>query len=110
VAVISGPIYAPDPSLPAPANQIIYTAEKNHVRIPIPTHFFKVIIGRLDGKVAAVGFLIPHVATVAPSQLDRYVVPIRRIEEVTHLNFMPALGANDAMEKKPDGRWLPLVR
>lgn len=110
VAVITGPVFAPDPTLPLPGNRILYTAGKDGVRIPIPTHFFKVIIGTANGKVSAVGFLVPHRADLELGDLKNFVVPIRRIEEVTKINFMPQLGANDAIETVPNGDWLKMIR
>ena len=106
VAVISGPVFAPDPALPLPANKVLFTEGKDGVRIPIPTHFFKIIIGKIDGKVAAVGFLVPHRADLSIADLKKCVVPIRQIETLAKLDFMPASGANDAMETTVDERWL----
>jgi len=110
VAVITGPVFAPDPALPSPGNRILFTTGKDGVRIPIPTHFFKVIIGTVYGKVSAVGFLVPHRADLALSELKNFVVPIRRIEEIAGINFMPLLGANDAIESVPNGDWLKMIR
>lgn len=110
VAVLTGPIFAPDPALPPPGNQIMHTAGKDHARIPIPTHFFKVIIGRVNGKTSAIGFLIPHRSDLALGDLNKFVVPIRRIEQITEINFMPKLGANDAIETRIDGQWLKMIR
>lgn len=110
VAVITGPVFSPDPTLPPPANQILYTAGKDGVRIPIPTHFFKVIIGKLHGKTSAVGFLIPHRSDLALVDLNKFAVPIRRIEEIAQINFMPKLGANDGVETAVNGEWLKTIR
>jgi endonuclease G len=44
VGVISGPVYAPDVGLPPPGNEVLFTAGRDGVAIPIPTHFFKVVI------------------------------------------------------------------
>ena len=106
VAVFTGPVFAPDPSQPAPVNKIIYTHGKDGVRIPIPTHFYKIIIGHIDGKVAAIGFIVPHRADLSQDDLSKFVVPIREIEQMTKINFMPAMGANDTLETKVDTRWL----
>ena len=102
VAVITGPIFAPDAALPSPANKVLHTAGKDGVRIPIPTHFFKVIIGKVNGRVSAVAFLVPHLADLALDDLKNFVVPIRKIEQVPGINFMPQLGANDAVETVPN--------
>jgi DNA/RNA endonuclease G (NUC1) len=109
IAVITGPVYAPDPAQPPPVGRILHTAGRDGVRIPIPTHFFKIIIGRIDGKLAAVGFLVPHRDDLRIADLPRFVVPIRRIEELTHLNFMPKLGADNPLEAQADARWLKII-
>lgn len=110
VSVISGPVYFVDPTAPPPGNGLLYTIGRDHVGVPIPTHFFKVVIGRLEGRPAAVGFLVPHRADLTLEDLPACVVPIRRIEEMTGINFMPKWGANDALELRPDSRWLALLK
>jgi DNA/RNA endonuclease G (NUC1) len=109
VSVISGPVYWLDPKLPPPSNRLLYTSGRDGLGMPIPTHFFKIVIGRVDGRPAAVGFLVPHRADLTMADLKDCVVPIRRIEEMTGINFMPKFGANDEMELRADGRWLELL-
>lgn len=110
VSVISGPVYSPDPKAAPPMNRLFYTEGKDGVALPIPTHLFKVVIGRLDGRTMAVGFLVPHRSDLTPADLAGCVVPIRRIEELTGINFMPKWGANDALEVKADTRWLEWLK
>jgi len=43
VGVVSGPVYAADVGLPAPGKEVVFTAGKDGVPIPIPTHFFEVV-------------------------------------------------------------------
>ncbi|MFO1447816.1 MAG: DNA/RNA non-specific endonuclease [Opitutaceae bacterium] len=105
VGVISGPVYAPDAGLPVPGNAVLFTAGKDGVAVPIPTHFFKVVLARMNGKQVAVGFLIPHRADLGVKDLGRFVVPVRVIESVTGIDFMPELKANDAVETKSEARW-----
>lgn len=106
VSVISGPVYNLDPKGPVPMNRLLYTTGRDGVGLPIPTHFFKVVIARREGRLVAVGFLVPHRTDLTPADLDAFVVPIRKIEEITGLNFMPKLGGNDALELRADERWL----
>jgi DNA/RNA endonuclease G (NUC1) len=110
VSVISGPVYSLDPKGPPPMNRLLYATGPDGVGVPIPTHFFKVVIGRIDGRMAAVGFLVPHRADLTMADLQTCVVPIRRIETLTGINFMPKWGANDALELRPDARWLALLK
>jgi DNA/RNA endonuclease G (NUC1) len=109
VSVISGPVYWLDPTQPPPINRLVYTTGRDGTGMPIPTHFFKVVIGRIDGRPAAVGFLVPHRADLTMDELKDCVVPIRRIEEMTGIDFMPKFGANDVLETRKDERWLELL-
>jgi DNA/RNA endonuclease G (NUC1) len=110
VSVISGPVYSLEPKQPPPMNRLLYTTGKDGVGLPIPTHMFKIVIGRKDGRPVAVGFLVPHRADLKPADLDSCVVPIRRIEELTGINFMPKLGAYDTLKTQADTRWLGWVK
>ncbi|HEY9247839.1 MAG TPA: DNA/RNA non-specific endonuclease [Rariglobus sp.] len=110
VSVISGPVYRLDPAAAAPGNQLLYTQGADKVGVLIPTHLFKIVIGRIDGRLAAIGFLVPHRADLTMADLAGCVVPIRRIEEMTGINFMPRFGSNDALELKADLRWLDLLK
>ena len=115
VAIITGPVFAieaTDPVTkkphPAPVSRQLYTSGTKGPQIEIPTHMFKVIIGRMDGKLAAIGFLVPHLSTLNKDDYKRYAVPISTIEKVTHLTFMP--GAKlPAFKESVDGRWLPIL-
>ena len=109
LAIISGPVYAPDASQPPPVNRILSTDGNDHLPIPIPTHFFKIIIGQIAGRPAAVGFLIPHRADLDKENLKKFVVPIGDIERVTRLNFMPLLSKNRNLKAQRDDRWLKLL-
>jgi len=42
------------------AGPIPFLRPKMAWRLPIPTHFFKVVITRVNGKRVAVGFLVPY--------------------------------------------------
>lgn len=53
----------------------------------------------------AVGFLIPHRADLGVKDLGRFVVPVRVIERVTGIDFMPVLGANEELEMRAEKTW-----
>lgn len=110
VSVISGPVYMIDPAAPIPANRLLYTKGEDGVGIPIPTHLFKVVIGTIDHHPAAVGFLVPHRSDLTMKELPDYIVSVRKIEEMTGINFMPKYGKNDDIELKTDRRWLELLK
>jgi len=54
-----------------------------------------------------VGFLIPHRADLGVKDLGKFVVPVRVIENVTGIDFMPELRvrANDEVETESVARW-----
>ena len=107
VAVITGPAYAADPSLPPPVNRVITTAGKDGVAIPIPTHLFKIIIGVIDGKRSADGFLVPQLTTLPKEGYRAYAVPIATIEKATGLVFLPEAQLDKGAV---DPRWLAMVK
>jgi len=39
------------------------------------------------------------------NDLGKFVVPVRLIENVTGIDFMPELKANDELEAKSEARW-----
>jgi DNA/RNA endonuclease G (NUC1) len=104
VAVISGPVFKPEKGEP-----LLQTGSGTKVRIPIPTHFFKVIIARVDGRTTAIAFLVPHRADLKAEARSNYLVPVRAVEDVTGINFMPELGSNDALEKVPQQELVELL-
>ena len=115
VAVITGPVFslqAIDPVThqphPAPVSRQLYILGQKGPQIEMPTHLFKVIIGRMDGKLAAIGFLVPHLSTLAKDDYKKYAVPLAEIEKVTQLSFMPDAKL-PAYKGGVDGRWLPLL-
>ncbi|HNC22857.1 MAG TPA: DNA/RNA non-specific endonuclease [Opitutaceae bacterium] len=105
VAVITGPVYLTDATHPVQSTK----APRGKVRIPIPTHFFKIIIAQVAGRTEAVAFLIPHRYDLKADQRFDYAVSVRQVEQVTHINFMPALGANDEVEDQPSDDLLDLL-
>jgi DNA/RNA endonuclease G (NUC1) len=115
IAIITGPVYAlqsVDPvsrqPMPAPVSRQLYITGTKGPQIEMPTHFFKVIIGRMDGKLAAIGFLVPHLSTLAKNDFKKYAVPISVIEKVTQLTFMPEAEL-PAYKDAVDDRWLPVI-
>lgn len=110
VAVITGPVFAPDhdPQSPLPVREIIHTNGAKGPQLPIPTHFFKIIIGKIDGKTSAVGFLIPHFSNLPKDDYRKYAVPIKDIEQNTALTFLPD-DTNPLVKTSVDARWLAMI-
>lgn len=77
-------------------------------RIPVPTAFWMVIADYDEavGGVRAIAYLVPHEEKWRDAELTRYVVSIRRVEELTGLDFFPRLPrpAQDRLESAPAPR------
>ncbi|MDZ4797737.1 MAG: DUF1016 N-terminal domain-containing protein [Bryobacteraceae bacterium] len=106
VAVFTGPVYRTTDDEQLPTTD----APKGKCNIPIPTHFYKIIIATVDGHTEALGFLIPHQADLKADQRFDFAVSVRKIEKAAGINFMPALGANDDVENHPSDELLDLLQ
>ena len=110
VAVITGPVFAPDhnPRSPLNVRSVISTHGAKGPQIPVPTHFFKIVIGRIDGQISAVGFLVPHRSDLGKDGYRSYQKPIAEIEQATGLTFLPQ-ETNPAIKTQVDARWLEMI-
>ena len=88
----------------------VFTAppEKKVGRIPVPSSFW-MVISEYDESVhgiRAIAYLVPHEEKWRDTELTRYVVSIRRVEEVTGLDFFPKLpkATQDRLESTPAPR------
>ncbi len=81
VWVTVGPVYGAAPS--------------RFGRIPVPEAFWAVIAeyDEAGRGVRAIAYLVPHEERWRDRELTRYVVSVDRIEELTGLDFFPALSA-----------------
>ncbi len=82
--------------------------EKKVGRVPVPTAFWMVIsdYDETVGGVRAIAYLVPHEEKWRDTELARYVVSIRRVEELTGLDFFPQLpkATQDRLELAPAPR------
>jgi endonuclease G len=62
-------------------------------RIPVPSSFWMVISEYEESAhgIRAIAYLVPHEEKWRDAELTRYVVSIRRVEELTGLDFFPKL-------------------
>jgi len=101
VWLIVGPVYH-DRENPTYIKKVKDGSEQS---LPSPDELFYVVIGKRDGKTAAVGFLLPHEPTVL--DYKAYAVTVDVIEQKTSLNFMPDIPeANNTVEAAFDPAWL----
>jgi DNA/RNA endonuclease G (NUC1) len=116
VAIFTGPVFSPEATdfltgekAPLPLKAQIETIGEKGPMVPIPTHFFKVIIGKIDGKLSAIGFLVPHLTTLTKDDFMKYKVPISDIEKRTRLVFMPD-ATIPAYKDAVDNRWIQILK
>jgi endonuclease G len=73
----------------------VFTAppEKKVGRLPVPSSFWMVIseYEEVAHGIRAIAYLVPHEEKWRDAELTRYVVSIRRIEQLTGLDFFPKL-------------------
>ncbi|MCF0199427.1 MAG: DNA/RNA non-specific endonuclease [Bacteroidaceae bacterium] len=94
--VVSGPIVDPKGKV---INKKDRYGNKDMV-IPIPTHFYKIVLSHKKSPMRAIAFLMPNKEfDLKPVRgLDEYAVSVDRIEELTGFDFFSAL-ADDVEEK-----------
>jgi len=68
-------------------------SEKKVGRLPVPSAFWMVISEYEEAQhgIRAIAYLVPHVEKWRDAELTRYVVSIRRVEQLTGLDFFPKL-------------------
>ncbi len=77
-------------------------------RIPVPSLFWMVISEYEESAhgIRAIAYLVPHEEKWRDAELTRYVVSIRRVEQLTGLDFFPKLpkATQDRLESTPAPR------
>jgi endonuclease G len=70
--------------------------------VSIPDYFYKILVDKENGKYKMIGFLLPHEDSNKP--LYEFVVPVDKIEQMTGINFFPAIEDNieNKLEKSSD--------
>lgn len=59
--------------------------------VAVPTHFYKIVMVKRQGRVEAAGFVLENKAYGSSSDLQQFVHTIDQIEQWTGLDFMPGL-------------------
>ena len=82
----------------------IFNGEQPSLGLPIPTHFYKIIID--PARSEAISFLLPHEA-LSIAQLDRYRTSIDKIESISGIDFLSLLAddAETSLEKQVSKGW-----
>lgn len=98
----------PDAKFPVPVHDVLMTNGTKGPMIPISTHLFKIIIGRIDGKFTAVAFLVPHLSDLPKDGYKKYAVSIAEVEKAANLSIFPKQKIPPAKDL-PDDRWLRIL-
>ncbi|GAA4829896.1 DNA/RNA non-specific endonuclease [Algivirga pacifica] len=78
-------------------------SDQNNKRVSVPNYYYKIIIDRTD-EPKAIAFLMPN--KEIKDSMENYIVSIDHIEEITGIDFFPALedSLENRLEKKGDIR------
>ena len=88
VLVVTGPVLEQDLPQMGPS------------RVSIPRYHFKVILRTVGNQRQAIGFLMPQAP--GPEEVKAFALPVRKIEELTGLDFFPHIPKleQDSVEKE----------
>jgi endonuclease G len=80
-------------------------------RVAVPTHFYKVILcEHPDNTREMFAFLLENRSTSLPGRPQDYIVSVRRIEELSGLDFFNQLPSSeeDSLETMVNKHWPPM--
>lgn len=95
VYVVTGPLFLPkQPDTPTTHAIVSYPVIGPNF-IPVPTHFFKVVVGEIGGSFYKSAFLLPnHEIDGKSVKLEDFIVPVDSIEKSSGLVFFPGLSGH----------------
>jgi endonuclease G len=76
-------------------------------RVAVPTHFFRIHVAIVNGKLNVLSFLVPNQQALDPD-ITKYLVSVDRIEAVTGLTFFGSLPESERVAIKsatPTALW-----
>jgi endonuclease G len=86
VFVVTGPVL----------NKQFSNLQQGSYQISIPDYYYKIVVDLYPPEYKAIGFLVPN--KNVPFKLNSYVVPIDSLEQLTGIDFFPAL--EDSLENR----------
>lgn len=107
VYIFSGPIFG-DSVKYMPYYRMTGGAKVKVDSIPIPTHFYKIVIHKVNSKYEVISFILPHQAFADNTDLRQFIVTVDEIEKLTSINFFSKMSAatQKTMEaQKLNGTW-----
>lgn len=101
--ITGGFFYDPAEEDPATADGQIDVQVIGANSVAVPTHFYKIVIGREHDEWRSVGFVVEHRTGIgAIHDFKAFVKSIDWIEERTGLNFFPMLSTPEALRLEKD--------
>jgi endonuclease G, mitochondrial len=89
---VTGPMfYDPKEDDAAKANGMVTFKQIGANKVSVPTHFFKVVVAKNNGKLQAIGFVMQNKAYPKDFDLAKAIQSLRWIEDHTGLDFLPNL-------------------
>ena len=79
-----------------------------HNIVTIPRAYYKTLLGYKDGKAKGLAFIMPH--EKSDNSLDKYIVSINDVEEITGIDFYHKIDkvVQDEVESNADVKlWFP---
>ena len=101
--ITGGFFYDPAEDDPATADGIIHFQQIGSGNVAVPTHVFKLVVGRNGTQTKAIAFVAPNKKPPAGWTFTDGIVAIDWLEERAGLDFMPDLDPGDevSLESKP---------
>jgi DNA/RNA endonuclease G (NUC1) len=101
--ITGGFFYDPAEDNPATADGVINFQQIGNGNVAVPTHIFKIVVGRNGTELRAIAFIAENKKPLGGWKFTDGIVAIDWLEERVGLNFMPDLDPADevALESKP---------
>jgi len=106
--IITGPVfYDPKEEDPATADGLIEYDVIGANEVAVPTHFYKIVVGKTGGTLRATAFVLENRKHPRGEDLAQFVKPIDWIEFQTGLDFLPQLedSQEEGLERVPGTMW-----
>lgn len=106
--VVTGPLFHdPAEEDPATADGVVEHPVIGAGQVSVPTHYFKVVVARIDGHLHALAFVFPNATPPKGMALDEAQVTIDWIEARSGLDLLPELGAAEEaqLEGSAEALW-----
>lgn len=82
----------------------VWLGQNDEMKVAVPDALFKIVIREDDMDIVkTISFLIPNIVPKEKKNLNEFITTVDRIEELTDLDFLTALGGEQANAEKRKG-------